>query len=79
MYTIFNKFKSLAAGVMLLSFFMGVTLNSCTTKKKSENTENVEATSESEEHPEGEEHPSGEEHPAGEEHPSDSTKAEHPE
>jgi len=52
---------------MLLSFVMGVTLNSCTGNKKSENSENVEATSESEEHP------------AGEEHPSDSTKAEHPE
>jgi hypothetical protein len=72
MTSILNKFKSLAIGVMLLSFIMGVTLSSCTGNKKSENSENVEATSESEEHPKGEEHP------AGEEHPSDSTKAEHP-
>ena len=71
-----SKFKSLVLGVMLLSFVMGVTLNSCTSNKKSENSENVEATSESEEHPKGEEHPAGEEHPEGEEHPSDSTKQE---
>jgi len=72
MTTFLNKFKAVAAGFMLLSFVIGVTLSSCTGNKKSENSENIEATSESEEHPEGEEHP------AGEEHPSDSTKAEHP-
>ena len=77
MTSILNKFKSLAIGVIVLSFFIvGVTLNSCTTDKKPENTENVEAASASEEHPEGEEQAAGEEHPEGEEHPSDSTKQE---
>jgi hypothetical protein len=79
MTSILNKFKSLAIGVIVISFFVGVTLNSCTSNKK---TDNTEATAESEEHPEGEEHPAaeaeGEEHPAGEEHPGDSTKEEHP-
>ena len=73
MTSILNKFKSLAIVVMVLSLFMGVTLNSCTTDKKSENTENVEAASS-----ESEEHPAGEENPTDEEHPSDSTKEEHP-
>ncbi len=78
MTTIFNKFKSLIAGIMVLSFFMGITFSSCTPDKKSGNSEKVEAASESDEHPEGE-HPEGEEHPSGgEEHPSDSTKKEHP-
>ena len=73
MTSILNKFKSLAIVVMVFSFFIGLTLNSCTPDKKSENTENVEAASS-----ESEEHPAGEEDPAGEEHPSDSTKDEHP-
>ena len=68
MTSILNTFKSLVLGVVLLSFVMGVTLSSCTGNKKSENSENVEATSESEEHPTD-----------SEEHPSDSTKTEHPE
>jgi len=81
MTSILNTFKSLAIGVIIFSFVMGITLNSCTGNKKSENTENVEATSETEEHPAGdEEHPSEEEeHPSGgEEHPSDSTQEDHP-
>ncbi len=79
MTTILNKFRSLAIGVIVFSFFIGFTLSSCNTGKKAENTENVEATSsENEEHPAGEEHTTDEEHPAGEEHPSDSTAAEHP-
>jgi len=68
---ILNKFKSLAIGIMVVLFFMGVTLNSCTTKAS--DTETVEAAAaEGEEHPEGEgeEHPEGEgedeEHPEGE-------------
>ena len=78
MTTIFNKFKSLIATIMVLSLFMGITFSSCTPDKKSGNSEKVEA-SESEEHPSGGEHPEGEEHPSGdEEHPSDSTKQEHP-
>ena len=78
MTSILNTFKSLAIGVIILSFVMGITLNSCTSNKK---PENVEATSESEEHPsDSEEHPSAEEeHPtSSEEHPSDSTQQEHP-
>lgn len=76
MTSILNTFKSLVLGVLVLSFFVAVTVSSCTPKKSgSENTENVEATSESEEHPtDSEEHPTD-----SEEHPSDSTKAEHPE
>jgi len=66
---ILNKFKSLAIGIMVVLFFMGVTLNSCTTKAS--DTETVEAAAaDAEEHPEGEdeEHPEGEdeEHPEGE-------------
>jgi len=81
MTSFLNKFKSLAIGVIVLSFFMGITFSSCTPDKKSQNTENVEAASETEEHPsDNEEHPTdSEEHPTdSEEHPSDSTKAEHP-
>ena len=71
MTSILNKFKSLAIAVMVFSFFIAVTLNSCTSNKKSENTE---TSAESEEHP-----ADGEEHPAdSEEHPADSTKNEHP-
>ena len=76
------KFKSLAIGTMVLSFFVAVTMSSCgSTDKGSEDKENVEAqASESEEHPaeEGDEHPVAE----GDEHPSDSTataEGEHPE
>ncbi len=70
---ILNKFKSLAIGVMAVLFFMGMTLNSCSTQDKGSDTENLEAAAEGEEHPEGEgedeEHPEGEdeEHPEGEE------------
>ncbi len=73
MTSILNKFKSLAIGVMAVLFFMGMTLNSCSTQDKGSDSENVEAAAESEEHPEGEdeEHPEGEdedeEHPEGEE------------
>ena len=67
---ILNKFKSLAIGVMAVLFFMGMTLNSCSTQDKGSDTENLEAAAEGEEHPEGEdeEHPEGEdeEHPEGE-------------
>ena len=85
MITILNKLKSILAGLMVLSFFMGVSLSSCTGNKKPENKEKVETASESEEHPSGEEHPAGEhpsgdddEDPSGEEQESDSTKQEHP-
>lgn len=88
MTSILNKFKSFAIVLIVFSFFMGVTLNGCTSDKKSQNTENVEEASETEEHPaaseehpsDTEEHPSdSEEHPSGgEEHPSDSTQSEHP-
>ncbi len=83
MTSIFNKFKSLVAiGVMVFSLFIGLTLNSCTSEKKSDNTESVESTSESEEHPSNneEKEEASEEHPASsEEHPSaDTTKVEHP-
>ena len=69
MTSILNKFKSLAIGVMAVLFFVGMTLNSCTTKAA--DSDNVEAAAaEGEEHPEGEgeEHPEGEdeEHPEGE-------------
>lgn len=72
MTSILNKFKSLAIAVMVVLFFIGVTLSACTSKDSgSENTGNVEAAADSEEHPEGEdeEHPEGEdeEHPEGEE------------
>ena len=59
---ILNKFKSLAIGVMAVLFFMGMTLNSCSTQDKGSDTENLEAAAEGEEHPEGED----EEHPEGE-------------
>ena len=81
---ILNKFKSLAIGVMAVLFFMGMTLNSCSTQDKGSDTENLEAAAESEgeEHQEGEdeEHPEGEgegeEHPEGEdeEHPEGEEK-----
>ncbi len=72
MTSILNKFKSLAIAVMVVLFFIGVTLSACTSKDSgSGNTGNVEAAADSEEHPEGEdeEHPEGEdeEHPEGEE------------
>ncbi len=71
MTSILNKFKSLAIAVMVVLFFIGVTLGACTSKDSgSENTDNVEAAADAEEHPEGEdeEHPEGEdeEHPEGE-------------
>lgn len=73
MTSILNKFKSLAIAVMVVLFFIGVTLSACTSKDSgSENTDNVGAAADSEEHPEGEdeEHPEGEgedeEHPEGE-------------
>lgn len=77
MTSILNKFKSLAIAVMVVLFFIGVTLSACTSKDSgSENTDNLEAAAaDAEEHPEGEdeEHPEGEdeEHPEGEdeEHP----------
>lgn len=78
MTSILNTIKSLAIGVIIFSFVMGVTLNSCTSNKKSENTE---AASDSDEHPAAEEESTAgdEEHPSGgEEHPSDSTEQEHP-
>ena len=74
MTSIVTKFKSLAIGVMVLSLVMGMTLSSCTTDKKSQNTENVEAASESEEHPTDSKATESE----SEEHPSDTTKTEHP-
>jgi len=81
MTSILNKFKSLAIAVMVVLFFIGVTLSSCTSKDSgSENTDNVGAAADSEEHPEGEdeEHPEGEdeEHPEGEdeEHPEGEEK-----
>ena len=77
MTNILRKFKSLIAGVIVVSFFIGITVSSCTSDKKSGKSEKVEATK-SEEHPSGGEHPEGEEHPSGDEHPSDSTKQEHP-
>ena len=76
MTSILNKFKSLIAGAIILSLFIGVTLSSCSPNKKTDNKENVEAASASEEHPEGGEHPEGSEHPEGGEHPSGE---EHPE
>ena len=82
MTSIFNKFKSLITGAIVLALFIGVTLSSCTPDKKSKNAEKVEEASTTEEHPasgehpSGEEHPTDEEHPSGEEHPSDSTKQE---
>ena len=72
MTNIFSKFKSLIAGIIVFSFFMGITVSSCSPDKKSGKSEKMEAASESEEHP------SDSEHPEGEEHPSDSTKQEHP-
>jgi len=81
MTSILNKFKSLAIAVMVVLFFIGVTLSACTSKDSgSGNTGNVEAAADSEEHPEGEdeEHPEGEdeEHPEGEdeEHPEGEEK-----
>jgi len=83
MIDILNKFKSLAIGVLALSFFMVVTLGSCSTQGSG--SEKVEASAEGEEHPaeEGDdEHPAEEgddEHPTEEgddEHPTDSTKTE---
>ena len=77
MTSILNKFKSLTIAVVVFSMCIGITLSSCNSGKKAENTDNVEAAaSETEEHPAGEEHPASEEHPEGEEHPSDSTKQE---
>lgn len=84
MTTILNKLKSIGFGIVLLSFVLGIGLNACTGNKKTEKSENIEATSETDEHP-ASEHPSGDEHPSGgehpssdEEHPSDSTQQEHP-
>jgi len=88
MTSFLNKLKSLAIGVMVFSFFLAVTLSSCTSKDKgSENKENVDDAASQSEEPaaQGEEHPEdSEEHPAdstatasgSEEHPADS--AEHP-
>ena len=74
-----NTIKSLAIGVILLSFVAGITLNSCTPNKKTDDTENVEATSESEEQPSSSsEHPTSEHPSSGGEHPADSTHSEHP-
>ena len=76
MTSILRKFKSLAIVVMVFSFFMGVTLSSCSSSESgSENAkEHSTESTDSEEHPAEE----GEEHPTDEEHPSDSTKEEHP-
>lgn len=76
MSSFLNKLRSLVIGVMVLAFFLAVTVSSCNSNKGSDNTENAEGqASEGEEHPESEEQASGdEEHPSdGEEHPSDST------
>ena len=67
---ILNKFKSLAIGVMAVLFFMGMTLNSCSTQDKGSDTENLEAAAEGEEHPDGDDAdpPEGDDddHPEGE-------------
>ena len=75
MMSILNKFKSLTAIVMVLSFVVGVTFSSCSGNKKAEKSE---AATESSEHPAGGEHPKADQQPSGSEHPSDSTKSEHP-
>jgi hypothetical protein len=79
MTSFLNKFKSLAIGVMVILFFLGISLSSCGSKESGESTDNVEAATDGEEHPAegGEEHPTedeegDDEHPEGEEeHPEE--------
>ena len=76
-----EKLKSLTAGIVALSFFMVITVGSCSgpTSKGEDTEETTEApaaeAAESDEHPSSDE---GGEHPTGDEQEADSTASEHP-
>lgn len=80
---LWSKIKSLASGLIILSFLVAISLGSCNTKKAGSDSTEQEAVEQSE-HPAGEEHPADSvgassgsdehpagEHPAGEEHPDE--------